>query len=223
MGRRQESAFLSKPGAGCLATLSNSRQRPRLCWKRSEPVKVYSSTLDEPNTQNMLPIGVFEAPPETPEVSELEAFLEKGAMVKLDCMRLPSPMVPAMPHYHPENGWRISRGRFSLAGSGRTDDRGVATRVLPCAVWRRSFQAGGPPCRGRFETTVEGCRQAVGRVYGSGVSAPGRENGDRSFLPIYEAATDGRQLLYRGDDRDIFGGAGFARVPLPLRATGRTR
>ena len=29
---------------------------------------------------------------------ELEAFLEKGAMVKLDCMRLPSPMVPAMPH-----------------------------------------------------------------------------------------------------------------------------
>jgi len=66
--------------------------------KRSEPVKVYSSTLDEPNTQNMLPIGIFEAPPETPEVSELEAFLEKGAMVKLDCMRLPSPMVPAMPH-----------------------------------------------------------------------------------------------------------------------------
>lgn len=66
--------------------------------KRSEPVKVYSSTLSEPNTQSMLPIGVFEAPPETPEVSELEAFLEKGAMVKLDCMRLPSPMVPAMPH-----------------------------------------------------------------------------------------------------------------------------
>ena len=66
--------------------------------KRSEPVKVYSSTLDEPNTQSMLPIGVFETPPETPEVSELEAFLEKGAMVKLDCMRLPSPMVPAMPH-----------------------------------------------------------------------------------------------------------------------------
>jgi hypothetical protein len=66
--------------------------------KRSEPVKVYSSTLDEPNTQNMLPIGMFEAPPGTPEVFELEAFLEKGAMVKLDCMRLPSPMVPAMPH-----------------------------------------------------------------------------------------------------------------------------
>ena len=66
--------------------------------RRSEPVKVYSSTLDEPNTQSMLPIGVFEAPPETPEVFELEAFLEKGAMVKLDCMRLPSPMVPAMPH-----------------------------------------------------------------------------------------------------------------------------
>ena len=66
--------------------------------KRSEPVKVYSSTLDEPNTQSMLPIGVFEAPPEEPEVFELEAFLEKGAMVKLDCMRLPSPMVPAMPH-----------------------------------------------------------------------------------------------------------------------------
>ena len=66
--------------------------------KRSEPVKVYSSTLDEPNTQSMLPIGVFEAPPEAPEVFELEAFLEQGAMVKLDCMRLPSPMVPAMPH-----------------------------------------------------------------------------------------------------------------------------
>ena len=66
--------------------------------KRSEPVKVYSSTLDEPNTQSMLPIGIFEAPPESPEVIELEAFLEKGAMVKLDCMRLPSPMVPAMPH-----------------------------------------------------------------------------------------------------------------------------
>lgn len=66
--------------------------------KRSEPVKVYSSTLYEPNIQSMLPIGVFEATPETPEVSELEAFLEKGAMVKLDCMRLPSPMVPAMPH-----------------------------------------------------------------------------------------------------------------------------
>ena len=46
----------------------------------------------------MLPIGTFEAPPEAPEVFELEAFLEKGAMVKLDCMRLPSPMVPAMPH-----------------------------------------------------------------------------------------------------------------------------
>jgi hypothetical protein len=66
--------------------------------KRSEPVKVYSSTLDEPNTQSMLPIGVFEAPPESPDVFELEAFLEQGAMVKLDCMRLPSPMVPAMPH-----------------------------------------------------------------------------------------------------------------------------
>ncbi len=66
--------------------------------KRNEPVKVYSSTLDEPNTQNMLPIGVFEAPPQSPEVFELEGYLEKGAMVKLDCMRLPSPMVPAMPH-----------------------------------------------------------------------------------------------------------------------------
>ena len=66
--------------------------------KRSEPVKVYSSTLDEPNTQNSLPIGTFEAPPNAPEIFELEAFMEKGAMVKLDCMRLPSPMVPAMPH-----------------------------------------------------------------------------------------------------------------------------
>ena len=66
--------------------------------KRSEPVKVYSSTLDEPNIQSKLPIGVFEAPPDAPAVFELEAFLEEGAMVKLDCMRLPSPMVPAMPH-----------------------------------------------------------------------------------------------------------------------------
>ena len=46
----------------------------------------------------MLPIGTFEASPEAPEVYELEGFLEKGGMVKLDCMRLPSPMVPAMPH-----------------------------------------------------------------------------------------------------------------------------
>jgi hypothetical protein len=66
--------------------------------KRSEPVKVFSSTLYEPNNQSMLPIGMFEAPPGAPEVFELEAFLEEGAMVKLDCMRLPSPMVPAMPH-----------------------------------------------------------------------------------------------------------------------------
>ena len=66
--------------------------------KRSEPVKVYSSTLDEPNTQNSLPIGTFEAPSNAPEIFEMEAFMEKGAMVKLDCMRLPSPMVPAMPH-----------------------------------------------------------------------------------------------------------------------------
>ena len=65
---------------------------------RSEPVKVYSSTLDEPNSQNSLPIGTFEAPPHAPEVFEMEAFMEAGAMVKLDCMRLPSPMVPAMPH-----------------------------------------------------------------------------------------------------------------------------
>ncbi len=66
--------------------------------KRSEPVKVYSSTLDEPNIQSSLPIGTFEAPPNAPEIFEMEAFMEKGAMVKLDCMRLPSPMVPAMPH-----------------------------------------------------------------------------------------------------------------------------
>ena len=66
--------------------------------KRSEPVKVYSSTLYEPNTQSMLPIGTFEAPPGEPQVFELNAFMEKGGMVKLDCMRLPSPMVPAMPH-----------------------------------------------------------------------------------------------------------------------------
>ena len=66
--------------------------------KRSEPVKVYSSTLDEPNTQSTLPIGTFEASPDAPEVYKLEGFLEKGGMVKLDCMRLPSPMVPAMPH-----------------------------------------------------------------------------------------------------------------------------
>ena len=28
--------------------------------------------------------------------------MEKGGMVKLDCMRLPSPMVPAMPHTIPK-------------------------------------------------------------------------------------------------------------------------
>jgi len=66
--------------------------------KRSEPVKVYTSTLHEPNTQSMLPLGVFEAPPDAPAVFELEGFMEKGAMVKLDCMRLPNPMVPALPH-----------------------------------------------------------------------------------------------------------------------------
>ena len=66
--------------------------------KRSEPVKVYSSTLDEPNTQNSLPIGTFEAPPNAPEIFEMEAFMEKGAMVKLDCMRLPSPMVLSLIH-----------------------------------------------------------------------------------------------------------------------------
>ena len=70
--------------------------------KRSEPVKVYSSTLYEPNTQSMLPIGTFEAPPGEPQVFELNAFMEKGGMVKLDCMRLPSPMVPAMPHTIPK-------------------------------------------------------------------------------------------------------------------------
>ena len=66
--------------------------------KRSEPVKVYSSTLYEPNIQSILPIGTFEASSKAPQVYELEGFLEKGGMVKLDCMRLPSPMVPAMPH-----------------------------------------------------------------------------------------------------------------------------
>jgi len=66
--------------------------------KRSEPVNVYSSTLDEPNVQSILPIGTFEAAPKAPEVYELDGFLEKGGMVTLDCMRLPSPMVPAMPH-----------------------------------------------------------------------------------------------------------------------------
>ena len=66
--------------------------------KRSEPVKVYSSTLYEPNSQSMLAIGTFEAPAGEPTISELNAFMEKGGMVKLDCMRLPSPMVPAMPH-----------------------------------------------------------------------------------------------------------------------------
>jgi hypothetical protein len=66
--------------------------------KRSEPVKVYSSTLAEPNTQSTLPIGVFEAPPDAPEVFEFEAFLEEEAMVQLDCMRIPTPMLPALPH-----------------------------------------------------------------------------------------------------------------------------
>ena len=40
--------------------------------KRSEPVKVYSSTLHEPNNQSMLPIGTFEAPPEAPEADPVE-------------------------------------------------------------------------------------------------------------------------------------------------------
>ncbi|MEO2013460.1 MAG: DUF1592 domain-containing protein [Fuerstiella sp.] len=66
--------------------------------KRSEPVKVYSSTTSEPNTQSTLPIGVFEAPPDEPRVFQMEAFVEKGAMVQLDCMRIPSPMLPALPH-----------------------------------------------------------------------------------------------------------------------------
>ena len=66
--------------------------------KRSEPVKVYSSTLAEPNIQSTLPIGVFEAPPDAPQVFQFEAFLEKDAMVQLDCMRIPSPMLPALPH-----------------------------------------------------------------------------------------------------------------------------
>ena len=66
--------------------------------KRSEPVKVYSSTLAEPNIQSTLPIGVFEAPPDAPQVFQFNAFLEKDAMVQLDCLRIPSPMLPALPH-----------------------------------------------------------------------------------------------------------------------------
>lgn len=66
--------------------------------KRSEPVKVYSSTLAEPNTQSALPIGVFEAPPNAPEVFEFDAFVEEGAMIQLDIMRIPTPMLPALPH-----------------------------------------------------------------------------------------------------------------------------
>ena len=66
--------------------------------KRSEPVKIYSSTLAEPNTQSTLPIGVFEAPPDKPEVFEFEAFLEEGAMVQMDILRIPTPMLPALPH-----------------------------------------------------------------------------------------------------------------------------
>jgi len=66
--------------------------------KRSEPVKVYSSTLAEPNTQSTLSIGLFEAPPDKPEVFDFEAYLEEGAMVQMDILRIPTPMLPALPH-----------------------------------------------------------------------------------------------------------------------------
>ena len=74
----------------------------RIFLVRSEPVKVYSSTLSEPNNQSMLPIGMFEAPPDAPEVFEMEAFFEKGAMVKLDCMR-PQPNGSGNAAYDSEN------------------------------------------------------------------------------------------------------------------------
>ena len=86
--------------------------------KRSEPVKVYSSTLAEPNIQSTLPIGVFEAPPDTPQIFQFESFLEKDAMVQLDCMRIPSPMLPALPHtIQKSDQGRVSRGRLPLDGS----------------------------------------------------------------------------------------------------------
>jgi hypothetical protein len=116
--------------------------------KRSEPVKVYSSTLDEPNTQSMLPIGTFEASPEAPEVYELEGFLEKGGMVKLDCMRLPSPMVPAMPHTIQKTDPDGYPGRcVSLDGSRGTHHRGMATCLVSGAFWRPAFCEGGRSCR----------------------------------------------------------------------------
>ena len=142
--------------------------------KRSEPVKVYSSTLDEPNTQSMLPIGVFEAPPEAPEVFELEAFLEEGAMVKLDCMRLPSPMVPAMPHTIQKiDPGRLSRSRLPLAGSRRADHQGMAAGILPCAVWRPSLQTDGSPCEAVRNASVAGGRKAFVGFHGTGLPAAG--------------------------------------------------
>ncbi|MHC4995052.1 MAG: DUF1592 domain-containing protein [Planctomycetota bacterium] len=66
--------------------------------KRSEPVKVYTSTDVEPNKQNTLPVGVFHAPPHEPGVFELEAHIDWGANVQLDIMRIPTPMLPALPH-----------------------------------------------------------------------------------------------------------------------------
>jgi hypothetical protein len=65
--------------------------------KRSEPIKIFSSTLHEPNQVSVLPIGVIEVSPEA-KVYNLKAYMEKGAMVKFDGIRLPTPMVPALPH-----------------------------------------------------------------------------------------------------------------------------
>ncbi len=69
-----------------------------IAGKRYEPIKIFSSTLNEPNQVSVLPIGVIEASPTQAKVYELEAYMEKGAMVKLDAIRLPIPMVPALPH-----------------------------------------------------------------------------------------------------------------------------
>ncbi len=56
----------------------------------------------------------------------------------------------------------------------------------------------------------------------AGLSASDGESGVRSIPRLCEAVVEGRGDVYGGDDRDLFGGAGFARVPLSLQRAGRT-
>ena len=176
--------------------------------KRSEPVKVYSSTLSEPNTQSMLPIGMFEAPSDVPAVFEMEAFLEKGAMVKLDCMRLPSPMVPAMPH----TIQKIEPDGYPGVAFHWLEVEGPFIEEWPPASYRALF-GDAPRMRAAmwwpFEQPLEGCGQAVSGVHGAGVPASGRGSGVRPILPVCQATAEGGGV-YGGDDRDLFRGAGFA-------------